>query len=221
MGAPSGHPRAPLRPAAPLPWDRGGGPGASRGCAPGPPVGPSAPRWGWGAGGRCGWLGSLRPLGGACGPLGLSAGRPPRRRGPGAPPAGPAPAWPGPGVGGPASPPPRSPGRGVVGAPCAGLRVAPVGLGPPLPVSVRPAPLPAPRRVPLPGALSGGPAIAMGRRAFLPPGAAGGGASAALCSAAAPSVGGGYQTRRGAVKGPARRPGAAPDIPPPGPMLGQ
>ena len=52
------------------------------------------------------------------------------------------------------------------GPPCAGLRVAPVGLGPPLPVSVRPPrpvrPAPGP---PPPGPI-GRPAKGMGRRAF-------------------------------------------------------
>ena len=86
-----------------------------------------------------------------------------RRRGPVPPPAGPAAAWPGPAPGGRASPGARPPPRGVwaggllsLAAPCRG-RCAPA--------AARPAPLPSSRRVPLPGALPGGPASALGRRA--------------------------------------------------------
>ena len=81
-----------------------------------------------------------------------------RRRGPGAPPAAPAAAWAGPGRGRRGSPPASAPGvggRGPRSPPAAGspggAGVALAGLRP------CPAPLPAPRRVPLPGALSGGP----------------------------------------------------------------
>ena len=112
MGAPSGLPGPPVGPLrapgpAARPLSRAALP-ARRSARPlGGPLrrarAPSAPRPG------------LR------GSLGLSAGRPPRRRGRAAPRAGPAAAWPRPAVGGLAPPPSRPPGWGVV-AP--GLRLS-------------------------------------------------------------------------------------------------
>ena len=152
-----GPPCAPAARSAPLGRRPVSAPGL-RSRPPGRPLGPL------GAGGRCGWLGPP-PL-----PWGRSGGRSAcrraacaRRRGPVPPPAGPAAAWPGPAPGGRASPGARPPPRGVwagvllsLAAPCRG-RCAPA--------AARPAPLPSSRRVPLPGALSGGPASALGRRA--------------------------------------------------------
>lgn len=112
-----------------------------------------------------------------------------RRRGPGAPPAAPAAAWAGPGVGGLASPPPRPPAWGSCGPPCAPLRAR---CGGARPWAAPGGPSPRPRRAgsPLAPPLSGGPAIAMGRRRCVPPGGGWGAAEPPLCAAAAPRTSG-------------------------------
>lgn len=134
MGAPSGLPGPPVGPLrapgpAARPLSRAALP-ARRSARPlGGPLrrarAPSAPRPG------------LR------GSLGLSAGRPPRRRGRAAPRAGPAAAWPRPAVGGLASPPSRPPGWGGRG-PRSPAVCGPPGVGwGPLPRSARvPRPFP-------------------------------------------------------------------------------
>lgn len=131
------------------------------GLAGGPPVGPSPPLAAVAAAGGSPPLRSLWVAPGAAAAYRRAACA--RRRGPVPPPAGPAAAWPGPAPGGRASPGARPPPRGVwaggllsLAAPCRG-RCAPA--------AARPAPLPSSRRVPLPGALPGGPASALGRRA--------------------------------------------------------
>jgi len=157
--------------------------------APGPPA-----RWPWlgppppgaararGSGGS-GGVPALPPAPGVASAYRRAACA--RRRGPGAPPAGPAAAWPVPAGGGLGSPPARPPPRGVW--PSGSGRLPPPGgcaaLLPPggcAPSLVAPGP---PARVPV-----GRPGFALGRRAFSLRGRLGA-ADAALCSAAAPSVG--------------------------------
>lgn len=163
MGAPSGLPGPPVGPLrapgpAARPLSRAALP-ARRSARPlGGPLrrarAPSAPRPG------------LR------GSLGLSAGRPPRRRGRAAPRAGPAAAWPRPAVGGLASPPSRPQGWGVV-APGLRLSAGPLAwVGGPCraPPVCRAPSRPAPG-APQPGPI-GRPGFAMGRRASSPGGRA-------------------------------------------------
>lgn len=113
--------------------------------------------------------------------------------------------------------PASAPGVGVVRSP---LRAAAGSLRgcSPLGCSGRPFAPSAPRRCPLPGPLSGGPAIAMGRRAFLPPGGAGGGLRPPFAAPRPPPLG--YQTaqRRSRVQPGGQGP---PLTASPGPIFGQ
>lgn len=183
-GGPFRPPRPPGRPAAGPAWVGPGRSAVCPGCAPGRPV-PVSPAVGLPAARAAAVSGPSAPSAGGSGPLGLSAGRPPRRRGPGAPPSAPAAAWAVPAAGGPAAPAARSPGRLVVPA---GLRCPgpPRGGRPWAAPPVRRA-LSVPRRVPLPGPLSGGPPKAWAA-APPPSGARGGRPGAALCAARAPPL---------------------------------
>ena len=174
-----------------------------------------------GAPGPCGAAGPARapsaPFGSLRGSLGLSAGRlrpsARSRRSPGGPRCGVG----GSGRGRACLAPASAPGVGVVRPP---LRAAAGSLRgrSPLGCSGRPFAPSAPRRCPLPGPLSGGPAIAIGRRAFLPPGGAGGGLRPPFAAPRPPPLG--YQTaqRRSRV-----RPGGQgpPLTASPGPIFGQ
>lgn len=101
-----------------------------------------------------------------------------RRRGRGAPPGGPAAAWPVPAPGGLGSPGARPPPRGVWAGGL--LSLAAPWRGRCAPAASRPAPPPSSPRVPLPPALSGGPANALGRPASSLRGRLGGGCAAPL-----------------------------------------
>lgn len=148
-----------------------GGPASASGSAPGlgpwPLAGPlalaRAPPLPWG---RSGVAPAYRRA--ACA----------RRRGRGAPPGGPAAAWPVPAPGGLGSPGARPPPRGVWAGGL--LSLAAPWRGRCAPAASRPAPPPSSPRVPLPPALSGGPANALGRPASSLRGRLGGGCAAPL-----------------------------------------
>lgn len=181
-----------------------------RACSRPGPLRPPGPRWPW--------LGPPPlPLGRCGGRFGLSAGRlrPSARSrcSPGGPRCGVG----GSGRGRACLAPASAPGVGVVRSP---LRAAAGSLRgcSPLGCSGRPFAPSAPRRCPLPGPLSGGPAIAMGRRAFLPPGGAGGGLRPPFAAPRPPPLG--YQTaqRRSRVQPGGQGP---PLTASPGPIFGQ